>query len=454
MTDYFDPSGAPATSSQGSSATIRAEFTSIQTGLSNKLPPLTGNGDEIVKINTAGSAIESVAQVAVAQGGTGASTLTDGGILLGSGTGAITATAALADGEMLVGDGTTDPAIESGATLRASIGVAIGTDVQAYDATLASIAGLGTAADKYAYTTGVDTWAEGSITTAGRALLDDATAADQLVTLGITATATELDYTNVAAIGTAEASKALVLDGSKDISGINSLSAESAELLSTDAGASGGPGFDLYRNSASPAPSDAIGVIRFYGEDSVSTKTLYGHIRGQIIDETDSAEDGQVIFATIGGGVFNDRMKVARGITIGAATDGDKGPGTLNAEGVYDDGVLLTCYVFDAALDGSISNAKWDVKVPGGDHAPMKKFKSRMGTSTDPLDIDAYANHWKTKRHLTSMPNEEGFTHGDMSNGEWTQRLIETVEIQAVHIENLNQRLKEQDARITALESA
>jgi len=47
--------------------------------------------------------------VPVADGGTGVSTLTDGGILLGSGTGAITAMAVLATGEMIVGDGTTDP---------------------------------------------------------------------------------------------------------------------------------------------------------------------------------------------------------------------------------------------------------------------------------------------------------------------------------------------------------
>tara|TARA_R110002051_G_scaffold323005_1_gene415282 strand:+ start:4384 stop:5190 length:807 start_codon:yes stop_codon:yes gene_type:complete len=67
--------------------------------------------------------------VKVYQGGTGAETLTDGGVLLGSGTGAVTATAVLADGEILVGDGTTDPALESGATLRTSIGVdAAGTD--------------------------------------------------------------------------------------------------------------------------------------------------------------------------------------------------------------------------------------------------------------------------------------------------------------------------------------
>ena len=61
--------------------------------------------------------------VAVTDGGTGVGDLTDGGILLGSGTSAITATAALGDGEMIVGDGSTDPAIESGTDLRTSIGV-------------------------------------------------------------------------------------------------------------------------------------------------------------------------------------------------------------------------------------------------------------------------------------------------------------------------------------------
>lgn len=75
----------------------------------------------IGKIPSRSRIVESLATVE--QGGTGVSTFTDGGILLGSGSGAITATAELADGEMLVGDGTTDPAIESGGTLRTSIGL-------------------------------------------------------------------------------------------------------------------------------------------------------------------------------------------------------------------------------------------------------------------------------------------------------------------------------------------
>ena len=45
----------------------------------------------------------------VDSGGTGAASLTDGGVLLGSGTGAITPMAVLANGEIIVGDGTTDP---------------------------------------------------------------------------------------------------------------------------------------------------------------------------------------------------------------------------------------------------------------------------------------------------------------------------------------------------------
>ena len=46
----------------------------------------------------------------VANGGTGAASLTDGGVLLGSGTGAITATSVLGDGEILIGDASGDPA--------------------------------------------------------------------------------------------------------------------------------------------------------------------------------------------------------------------------------------------------------------------------------------------------------------------------------------------------------
>jgi hypothetical protein len=93
----------------------------------NKTFDANGTGNSISNIDLTA---DITGTSPVANGGTGATTLTDGGILLGSGTGAVTALAALADGEMIVGDGTTDPAIESGATLRTSIGVGTGDSPQ------------------------------------------------------------------------------------------------------------------------------------------------------------------------------------------------------------------------------------------------------------------------------------------------------------------------------------
>jgi len=61
----------------------------------------------------------------------------------------------------------------------------IGVTVQGYDAALASLAGLTLAADKGLYATAADTLALFTLTAAGRALLDDADAAAQRLTLGL-----------------------------------------------------------------------------------------------------------------------------------------------------------------------------------------------------------------------------------------------------------------------------
>lgn len=79
---------------------------------------------------------------------------------------------------------------------RANLGVALGSDVQAYDAGLASIAGLTTVANKSIYTTAADTYATYTLSAVGRALVGGADASAMRVTLGLgtMAVAAAADY--------------------------------------------------------------------------------------------------------------------------------------------------------------------------------------------------------------------------------------------------------------------
>jgi len=113
----IDTSGAGSTltlnfdvTEQPAIATSVSTDSGTATPAANVLTVAGGTG-----VNTSGSGstvtVNIDSPVTVANGGTGATTLTDGGILLGSGTSAITATAQPTNGQLLVGSTGVDPVL-------------------------------------------------------------------------------------------------------------------------------------------------------------------------------------------------------------------------------------------------------------------------------------------------------------------------------------------------------
>ena len=111
-TRVANTSSALATSIGNSNTNIAA--VSVLTSV-NKAAITSINSAVLLKANNlsdlanAGTARTNLGVGTVANGGTGATSFTDGGVLLGSGTSAITAMSALGSGAIIVGDGATDP---------------------------------------------------------------------------------------------------------------------------------------------------------------------------------------------------------------------------------------------------------------------------------------------------------------------------------------------------------
>jgi hypothetical protein len=208
--------------------------------------------------------------------------------------------------DLTIADGGTG-ASDAG-TARTNLGLAIGTNVQAYDAGLQSIAGLTTVADRSIYTTASDTYAVYTLTAAGRAILDDADAAAQRTTLGLGTAALKNTGTSGDAVPLLDAANTFSAAQIVNTTG----TATSFSLQRSDDGATGVI-FDLNHISASPAASDALASLRALGRDSGNNTTVYGRLRWIVSDPTDTSEDSYWTISSLVAGLETSALDSLNG---------------------------------------------------------------------------------------------------------------------------------------------
>lgn len=206
---------------------------------------------------------------------------------------------------------------------------------------------------------------------------------------------------------------------------------------------------------------DALGAIDFYGNDGtdyVYTAGIYGTVDGAVSANT---VPSKLEFLAGTGGNVSMSLFANGGFVVGAPTGGSQGAGTINATAVYDDGVLLTCYVPELKNKGGdtaqIDVAAWDARVPDrvipakvdrvtGEviepervevrrHEPLRDF---LANRADTIDPRSYAQRWKASGVLPGFPSpQEWADNGPLSIGQLLQKLWEHIELQAVHISTL-----------------
>lgn len=152
--------------------------------------------------------------------------------------------------------------LSSASTARTNLGLAIGTDVQAYDAQLADVAGLTPTDGNFIVGDGTNFVTESGATA--------------IASLGITSTAAEINYLDITTLGSSEASKAVTADSNAKVKFIGTTSvAEMIEKVDIPTSTTGTINFDFLSQA-----------VQFYNTNQTANRTI--NFRGDSSNSLDS----------------------------------------------------------------------------------------------------------------------------------------------------------------------
>lgn len=168
-------------------------------------------------------------------------------------------------------------------------------------------------------------------------------------------------------------------------------------ITSYSAGATGNY-VRLYQDSATPAPSDVVGLLYFTGEDSAGNQQDYSAIKGIISSPTTTAEAGYLVFSVTTGGTLTDKLELSSGYLAPSASDGlSLGASAL----MWSDLFLASGSVINFNNgDVTVTHSSNKITVDGGsiEGRIAKRVGSTTSSATPTINTDIYDEY-----HLTAQ---------------------------------------------------